>query len=294
MEVAVEGRRVRLTHLEKVLYPQTGFTKAEAVDYYAAVAGALLPHLAGRPLTLRRYLHGVGGPSRFEKCCPDHRPDWLHVVRIPRKGGGQDIPFCAIDDLPSLMWSVNALNLELHPMLSAEPELDRPTAVAFDLDPGPPAGLAECREVALLLRTVLDAAGLRSHVKTSGGKGLQAFVAVNTAVTYAETKAFARAIAGLLARQVPELVTDRVTRRERPGRVLVDWGQNDRHKSIVAPYSLRGRPRPTVSTPITWPELEDAAPEELVFGPDAARERLERQGDLWAGVPVDRQVLPQL
>lgn len=294
MEVELEGRAVRLTHLDRVMFPQTGFTKAQVVDYYVRVAGALVPHVRGRPLTLRRFPNGVGGTSRFQKCCPDRRPEWLSVAYVWLSSYGTEKPFCLVDDLPSLVWSANQNNLELHPMLARSPALDEPTVVAFDLDPGPPAGLMEAAEVALLLRRVLEGVGLRSWVKTSGGKGVQVFAPLNTpGVSYAATKAFARAVARVLAEQLPDRVVATVTRRERAGKVLVDWGQNDRHKSIVAAWSLRGRPAPTVSAPVDWDELEAASrPDDLVFSPEEALERLDRDGDAFAPVLSEVQELP--
>ncbi|HEV2815588.1 MAG TPA: non-homologous end-joining DNA ligase [Solirubrobacteraceae bacterium] len=294
MEVELDGRTVRLTHLDRVVFPEAGFTKADVVDYYVRVAGAILPHLRGRPLTLRRFPNGVGGSSRYQKCCPDRRPEWLSVADVWLASHHAEKPFCLVDDLPSLVWSANQNNLELHPMLARAPEVDEPTVVAFDLDPGPPAGLMEAAEVALLLRDVLAGVGLRSWVKTSGGKGMQVFAPLNTpGVTYAETKGFARAVARLLAAELPERVVATVTRRERAGRVLVDWGQNDRHRSIVCAWSLRGRPLPTVSTPLAWEELEAArSADDLVFSPAAAVERLEREGDPFAPVLSEVQALP--
>jgi bifunctional non-homologous end joining protein LigD len=294
VEVELEGRTVSLTHLDRVLFPDAGVTKADVVDYYVRVADAILPHLRGRPLTLRRFPRGVDGPSRFQKCCPDRRPEWLSVADVWLASHRAEKPFCVLDDLPSLVWSANQSNLELHPMLSRTPALDTPTVVAFDLDPGPPAGLLEAASVALLLRDVLAGVGLRSWVKTSGGKGVQVFAPLNTpGVGYPETKAFARTVARLLADELPDRVVATVTRRERAGRVLVDWGQNDRHKSIVCAWSLRGRRRPTVSTPLAWEELEAArSADDLVFSPADALERLERDGDLFAPVLSEVQALP--
>src|SRR3712207_3438678 len=235
--VAAEGRTLRLTNLGKVLYPATGFTKGAVLDYYVRIAPVLLPHVAGRPVTLRRFPDGTGVRAAFEKCCPDSRPSWLTVARVPRVRGGDAMPFCVVDDLPSLMWSANLANLELHPMLARMPDLDAPTAVVFDLDPGAPAGLLEAAGMALLLRDVLAGIGLDSGAKTSGGKGMQVFVPLNTPVTYARTRAFARTVAELLARRMPERATAVVARRARRGRVLVDWGQNAAHKSMGAPRS---------------------------------------------------------
>jgi bifunctional non-homologous end joining protein LigD len=294
--VAVEGRELALTNLDKVLYPATGFTKGQVIDYYARVAAAMLPHLRGRPLTLRRFPDGVDGPSRFQKCCPERRPDWFPVARVERVRGGEPMEFCLAEDRASLLWLANQANLEFHPMLAVASAVDRPTVVAFDLDPGPPAGLLECLDVALLVRGMLAGVGLDSHVKTSGGAGAQVFVPLNTETTYAETKGFARSVARLLAERLPDRVTATVSRRERPGRVLVDWGQNDRHRSIVAAYSLRGRPEPTVSTPVRWDEAEAAVatgdPTALAFGPEQVLERVEDHGDLWSPVLARRQQLP--
>jgi bifunctional non-homologous end joining protein LigD len=292
----IDRHEVPLTNLDKVLYPGTGFTKGQVIEHYARVAPAMLPHLRGRPLTLRRFPDGVDGPSRFQKCCPERRPDWFPVARVERVKGGEPMEFCLAEDTASLLWLANQANLEFHPMLALAPALDRPTVVAFDLDPGPPAGLLECLDIALLLRGMLAGVGLESHLKTSGGKGAQVFVPLNTDTTYAETKGFARTVARTLAERLPDRVTATVSRRERPGRVLVDWAQNDRHRSIVAAYSLRGRARPTVSTPLRWPEAEaavaggDAA--SLEFEPADVLARLDQHGDLWQPVLGTRQQLP--
>jgi bifunctional non-homologous end joining protein LigD len=296
-EIELEGRRVRLTNLDKLMYPAAGWTKAHVIDYYVRVAEALLPHVRRRPLTLRPFPHGVHGPSRYQKCCPENRPPWVHVARVWSAGRGEELEFCLVDDLPSLVWSANHANLELHPMLARAEAIDRPTVVAFDLDPGPPAGLLEAARVALLVRTALEGVGLRGWAKTSGGKGMQVMVPLNRGDhSYAETKAFARAVAEVLAEEAPGLVVARVARAQRAGHVLVDWAQNDRHKSIVAPYSLRAREHPTVSAPVTWDEVASAVDrgdaEPLVFAPDAVLERLEHHGDLFAGVLTERQTLP--
>jgi bifunctional non-homologous end joining protein LigD len=221
----------------------------------------------------------------------------VRVAQVWSTGRGEALPFCLVDDLPSLVWSANLANLELHPMLARAEAVERPTVVAFDLDPGPPAGLLEAARVALLVRTALDGVGMRSWVKTSGGNGLQVMVPLNGDHGYGETKAFARAVAEVLAGEAPDLVVARVARAERGGRVLVDWAQNDRQRSIVAPYSLRARERPTVSTPLRWDEVESAVARDdaaaLVFGPQDALERVDRHGDLFAPVLRERQTLPR-
>jgi bifunctional non-homologous end joining protein LigD len=292
--LTVEGREVRLTNLDRALYP-SGFTKADVVAYYARMAIAVLPHVAGRPLTLRRFHHGTTGPSRFEKCCPDHRPPWVHTAVVPRRTRDEPLPFCVVDSVASLLWSANLTNLELHPMLAIAPEVDRPTVVAFDLDPGPGAGLLDCRDVALLLRDTLAGVGLDSRAKVSGRKGLQVFAPLNDPdMTYARTKAFARTVATLMAERLPDAITATVSRSARAGKVLVDWGQNDRHRSIVAAWSLRAGEAPTVSLPLTWEELETAGDAEaLRFGPAEAVERFERDGDPFAAVLETHQALPE-
>jgi bifunctional non-homologous end joining protein LigD len=290
--LTVDGRDVRLTHLDRPLYP-SGFTKADVVTYYARIAPAIRTHVAGRPLTLRRFHAGTTGPSRFEKCCPDNRPPWVRTAVVERRTRDEPLPFCVVDDLPSLLWSANLTNLELHPMLAVAPDVDRPTVAAFDLDPGPGAGLLDARAVALLLRDTLAGVGLESRVKVSGRKGMQVFVPLNDPeMTYARTKAFARTVATLLAERLPDQVTATVARSARAGRVLVDWGQNDRHRSIVAAWSLRAGEAPTVSLPLTWGELEATDDEEaLQFSPDDAVERFERDGDPFAAVLEINQTL---
>ncbi len=280
---------VAFTDLDKVMYRATGFTKGDALQYYARASAALLPHLRDRPLTLHRFPHGTHAFHRYEKCCPERRPAWFPVAQVWSGRRNEHLPFCLAQDLDGLLWLVNEANLELHPMLARGPAFDRPDFVAFDLDPGPPAGLEECREVALLLRGLMQALGLESFVKVSGGKGIQVFVPVQD-VAYADTKPFARRIAQLLAGRLPDRVTAHVSKKERPGRVRVDWAQNDRHKSIVAPWSLRGGVEPTVSVPITWDELESAA--DLVFSPERALERA--RDDPWAPLLTLRQTLPRV
>jgi bifunctional non-homologous end joining protein LigD len=280
------------------MYPAAGFTKGDVIDYYARVADWLLPHVRHRPLTLRRFPNGVEGPSRFEKCCPDRRPDWLPVAWIPIRSRGADKPFCMVEDLASLVWLANQANLELHPMLSTADDVDRPTAVAFDLDPGPPATLVDCVDVALLLRGTLDGIGLESHAKSSGGKGLHVMVPLNTPVDFTATRAFARTVAELMAARLPDRVTSRISRADRGGRVLVDWGQNARHKSIVSVYSLRAGPLPTVSMPVGWQELEAVAAsrraDRLAPDPATALERLKAEGDAFAPLLTVEQTLPAL
>jgi bifunctional non-homologous end joining protein LigD len=295
--VEIDGRRLHLSNLDKVLYPQVGFTKAQVIDYYARIAPVLLPHLRGRPLTLKRYPNGVEGPHFYEKRCPGHRPKWVRTAPIFSRGKGEAIPFCVADDLATLVWAANLADLELHPYLHRADAPDRPTLLAFDLDPGPPAGLQECLEVAVALRRLFERLGLECFPKTSGSKGLQVYLPLNSATSYAKTKPFARAVAEALERAMPKAVVSNMKKELRGGKVLVDWSQNDEHKTTVCVYSLRAKARPTVSTPITWDELEHARARRdmalLTFEAEQVLERVARQGDLFAPVLELRQRLPE-
>ncbi len=277
VEVGVEGRRLSLSNLAKVLYPAVGFTKGEVIDYYTRVSAAVLPHLRDRPLTLKRYPNGVEGQYFYEKNCPSHAPEW---VRKEEVGG---IAYCVCDDLPTLVWLANLADLELHPSLSLAEDIDRPTVMAFDLDPGPPAGVAECCEVAVLLRDALAQIGLDCYAKTSGSKGLQVYVPLNTEVDYDHgTKRLSQALARHLEAQHPKLIVSSQRKDLRTGKVLIDWSQNDEHKTTVAVYSLRARERPTVSTPLLWEEVERGDAEALVFEAADVLERVAEHGDLFA------------
>ncbi|MGH9024296.1 MAG: non-homologous end-joining DNA ligase, partial [Acidimicrobiia bacterium] len=229
--IVVEGRELSLSNLDKVLYPAAGFTKAGVIDYYTRVAPVLLPHLRQRPLTLKRYPDGVEAGHFFEKQCPSHRPPWVATAAVYSGSNDRTVDYCLADDLPTLVWVANLASLELHPSLSLASRLDCPRVLVFDLDPGPPAGLMECAQVALAIRAVLSDLALESWPKSSGSKGLQIYVPLNTPVTYAETKPFAHAIARLLERQLPELVVSRMTKELRTGKVFIDWSQNDEHKT---------------------------------------------------------------
>jgi bifunctional non-homologous end joining protein LigD len=292
VEVAVEGRTLSLSNLDKVMYPAVGFTKGQVIDYYTRVAPALLPHLRDRPLTLKRYPNGVDGGHFFEKQCPSHRPEWVRSepVQMNRK----TIDFCICDDLATLVWLANLADLELHPSLSLVDDVDRPSVMAFDLDPGPPAGLGECCEVAFLLREALSQIGLECFAKTSGSKGIQVYVPLNVGdVDYDHgTKALSHALARHLEGQHPKLIVSQQRKDLRRGKVLIDWSQNDEKKTTVCVYSLRARERPTVSTPLRWEELED--PGSLVFEASDVLERVEEHGDLFAPVVEMRQELPEL
>src|SRR3954449_3130899 len=295
-EVLVDGRRVSLTTLDRVLYPEAGYTKAQVLDYYARVAPALLAHLAGRPMTLKRYPEGVDGPHFYDKHCSG-APPWVEVAPVWSERKGADVRFCRLEDRASVLWSVNRGNLEMHPLLSVASDPDTPTALVFDLDPGEPAGILDAAEFALLLGDMLRGLGLESWPKTSGSRGVHVYVPLNTPVTFAATKSFARAVAETIAARMPARAVARTDKRLRAGRVLVDWGQNDRHKSTVAPYSLRAKlARPTVSLPITWSDLTAAVDtghaDPLLPSPQDALDRVSEAGDLFASLLSRTQQLP--
>jgi bifunctional non-homologous end joining protein LigD len=302
MEVDVQGRHLKLSNLDKVLYPAAGFTKGHVIDYYTRIAPVMLGHLRDRPLTRIRYPNGVDDKFFFEKNCPDHRPDWVQVARIFTRGTGRwggdsrgprDIDFCLANDLPTLIWLSNLAALELHTSLATAEDYQQPTMVAFDLDPGPPATIVECCRVALLLRDMFERLGLSCFPKTSGSKGMQVYLPLNTPVTYEETTPLAKAVAELLEQEHPDLVVSQQNKELRTGKVLVDWSQNVDFKTTVCVYSLRARERPTASTPITWDEVEAAKePEDLRFEAHEVLERVERDGDLYAPVLELEQSLP--
>jgi bifunctional non-homologous end joining protein LigD len=306
VEVEVQGRQLKLSNLDKVLYPAAGFTKGHVIDYYTRIAPVMLEHLRDRPLTRIRYPNGVDDKFFYEKNCPDHRPDWVPVARIFTRGTGRwgrdsrgprDIDFCLANDLPTLIWLANLAALEMHTSLATSQAYDRPTMVAFDLDPGPPATIVECCRVALILRGLFEQLGLSCFPKTSGSKGMQVYLPLNTPATYDETTPFARAVAELLEQAEPELVVSQQSKDLRAGKVLVDWSQNVDFKTTVCVYSLRARERPTVSTPVTWDEVESVLrtrdPEELAFTSDEVLERVAEHGDLFAPVQTLTQELPR-
>jgi len=288
----IAGRRLTLTNLDKVLYPDAGFTKAGVVDYYARIGPVIIPHLRRRPLTMVRYPNGIAGESFFEKRCPSHAPSWVATGTAD-----PDLTACLVDDLPTLVWVANLASLELHTPQATVDDAAHPTSMVFDLDPGAPAGTLECCRVALQLRELLDRLGLVSVVKTSGSKGLHLAVPV-TGATADDTKGFARALGQLLEKQEPDRVTVNMNKAQRPGRVFVDWSQNDRHKTTVCVYSLRAQARPIVSAPVTWDEVADALdrndPESLVFEADAVLRRAERIGDPFAANVGEGRELPKL
>ena len=302
--VDVDGRRLDLSNLDKLLYPEAGFTKAQVIDYYTRIAPVMLPHLADRPLTLHRFPNGTGAKGFYEKQCPDHRPDWVATAAIHARGVGRfgerrrdprDIDFCLVQDRPTLVWLANLACLELHVLLARAADVQQPTAVVFDLDPGAPADVIDCARVSLLLREALDSLGLSALIKTSGSKGLQVYVPLNRPADYEETKPFARSLARLLEKAHPELVVSRMKRELRGGKVYVDWQQNEDFKTTVCAYSLRATPRPQISTPLTWLELKklwrggDA--DAFRFSPEKVIARVKKHGDLFEPVLTLKQKL---
>jgi bifunctional non-homologous end joining protein LigD len=299
--VEVDGRELKLTNLDKVLYPKTGFSKGEMVDYYAKIAEAMVPHLKGRAVTLRRFPEGVDDldSAFFEKRCPRHRPKWVKTTNVRAGPNAGNIDFCVCDGRPTLIWMAQLAAIELHPSLSLGRAPTRPTVLAFDLDPGPPADIVDCCQVALRLRDMFGHFGVESFPKTSGSKGMQVYIPLNSKkVSYDTTKPFAKAIAQLLEKQTPDRVVSKMKKVERGGKVFVDWSQNHRSKTTIAVYSLRARERPTASTPVTWEEVEAVADSgdgsTLVFEAEAVLARIEKHGDLFAPVLELEQELPEL
>ncbi|HEY2258874.1 MAG TPA: DNA ligase D [Solirubrobacteraceae bacterium] len=291
LAVTLDGRSLKVSNWDKVLYPEAGFTKGDLIAYYARVAEVVLPHLRDRPLTLKRYPNGVDSQYFYEKNSPSHRPDWVQTARVG------SIDYTLAQDRPTLVWLANLADIELHTSLADGQRPERPTMLVFDLDPGPPAGIVECSEVALVLRGLFGQIGLESVVKSSGSKGMQMYVPLNSEVTYEQTKPFARRIAELLEQRLPELVVSRMTKQLRKGKVLVDWSQNDEHKTTVTVYSVRARERPTVSAPVTWEEVQlcrdERDPAVLSFETEEVLERVAEQGDLFAPLLSTRQELPR-
>ena len=293
----VDGKQVKVTNLEKVLYPAASFTKADVIDYYIAISPVLLPHLKNRPISLKRYPDGVEGFFFYEKRCPPGRPDWVDTARVSSRRKEGFIDYCVMNELSALVWAANLADLELHTFLHRAPKLECPDFVVFDLDPGPPADLINCCEVALLLQKVFDGLDLRSFPKTSGSKGLQLYVPLNGRTRYDSAKAFARAVAQNLERAHPDLVVSKMQKSLRKGKVFVDWSQNDDHKTTVCVYSLRAKEHPTVSTPVSWEEVTGAKkkgdPGLLTFETGDVLQRVKERGDLFASVLAVKQRLPK-
>lgn len=297
-EVKVGNRTLKLTNLDKVMYPEVGFTKAQVIDYYTRIAPVVLPHLKGRPLTLKRYPDGVDGPFFYEKQCPKHRPDWVKIASIWTESRGRDVEYCLAQDLPTLVWAANLADLELHTSLARAKEIHRPTMMVFDLDPGPPAGVTQCASIALDLKESFGSLGLDLYAKTSGSKGMQLYLPINRPVTYEETSGLAHAVAQWMEKRRPKEVTSKMKKDLRKGKVFVDWSQNALSKTTVCVYSLRARNRPTVSTPVEWSEVEKALkaedPSLLTFETEDVLKRVSKKGDLFEHVLTKRQKLPAL
>lgn len=296
--VEVDGRRLALSNLDKVLYPETGFTKGEVVDYYVRIAPALLPHIADRPMSFQRFPDGVERQGFFAKNAPRGTPEWVRTVRLPAPGSTRDretIDYVVVDGLASLVWAANLAALELHvPQWTVGPRggVHGSDRLVLDLDPGPPATVVECADVALLLKDVVEADGLLPLAKTSGSKGLQVSAAV-TETTDEHTSGYARSLAQRLEKERPGLVVSRMAKDLRPGKVFVDWSQNNAAKTTVAPYSLRARPSEWVSTPVTWDEVAAAhRVEDLRFTASQALARVDDSGDLWAPLLGEARTLP--
>ncbi len=292
VEVSVGERTLSLSNLDKVLYPDVGFTKAQVIDYYARIAPIMLPHITGRCITLRRWPNGVDSASFFEKRCPGHRPGWVGTALGPGDGD-EGIDYCRLDEPAALVWTANLAALELHSPMARCGDLDSPTMVVFDLDPGEPAGITECCRVALALQELLAALELESMVKTSGSKGMQLYVPLNTPHTHRHASSFALAAGQMVARRQPDKVLVEMKKSLRTGKVFIDWSQNSRHKTTIAPYSLRARSRPTVSTPLSWNEVSDGADGgALIFEAGTVLERVFDRGDLFAAAATLEQELP--
>jgi bifunctional non-homologous end joining protein LigD len=296
-QLVVDGKKLAVSNLHKVLYPKPGFTKAQVIDYYIRIAPVLLPHLKDRPLTMKRYPDGVEGQFFYEKNCPVHRPNWVQTAKVWSEGNQRIMHYCLANDLPTLVWAANLADLELHTSLSRKNNVERPTMMVFDLDPGAPADIVQCCQVGIWLRELLKQMKLESFAKTSGSKGLQVYVPLNTAVTYDQTKGLSRSLAQILEREHPDRVTSNMSKAVRKGKVFVDWSQNDEHKTTICVYSLRAKEEPTVSTPVTWNEVETCLKrkkaEALKFRSDQTLARVEKQGDLFEPLETLKQKLPK-
>jgi bifunctional non-homologous end joining protein LigD len=296
--VTVEEHELELSNLGKVLYPKAGFTKGELIDWYARISEVLLPHLRGRPLTLKRYPEGVEGKHFYEKRCPKHRPEWVRTAKVWSDRHEEEIEYCVVEDVATLVWAANLADIELHASLSRAEEMERPTAMVFDLDPGPPADVLDCAQVAVWLHGMFEQLGLSCYPKTSGSKGMQLYVPLNSEVTYEQTKPFAKAVAETLEQRFGDRAVSQMSKAKRPGKVLIDWSQNDRHKTTVCVYSLRAKEQPTVSTPLEWGEVEAALAggeaQALVFDHAAVLERVAAKGDLFAALLSEEQELPAI
>ena len=296
-QLVVEGKKLAVSNLNKVLYPKVGFTKGQVIDYYIRIAPVLLPHLRDRPLTMKRYPNGVDKEFFYEKNCPSHRPTWVKTAKVWSEGNNRIMHYCLAQDLPTLVWAANLADLELHTSLARKKDVSRPTMMVFDLDPGPPADIVQCCQVGLWLRELLSAMKLKSFPKTSGSKGLQIYVPLNTPVTFDQTKAVSLALAQHLEHEHPKLVLSKMAKALRKGKVFVDWSQNDEHKTTICVYSLRAKEEPTVSTPLTWDEVQKCLKKKkadlLRFRCDQTLARVQKMGDLFEPVETLKQKLPR-
>jgi bifunctional non-homologous end joining protein LigD len=296
-ELIVEDRKIQVSNLDKVLYPKVGFTKGHVIDYYIRIAPVLLPHLKDRPLTMKRYPDGVDGQFFYEKNCPSHRPNWVKTAKVWSESNDRTMNYCLAQDLPTLVWAANLADLELHTSLSHKNNIERPTMMVFDLDPGAPADIVQCCQVGIWLRDLLGKMKLKSFAKTSGSKGLQVYVPLNTSVIYDQTKDLSRALAQHLEGEHPDLVTSNMSKAVRKGKVFVDWSQNDEHKTTICAYSLRAREEPTVSTPVSWDEVANCLKKKkadvLKFRSDQVLARVEKMGDLFEPLKELKQKLPK-
>ena len=295
----VEGRTVPLSNLDKIFYPESGFTKGQVIDYYIRVSQFLLPHFLNRPVTLKRFPNGIHGQVFYEKQIPRFAPDWIETFAVPRRTGGPDIQYVLINDLPTLIWCANSASIELHPFLHCAPKIQRPTSIVFDLDPGEGTDILTCSEVAFILKDVLARLGLECFPKVSGSKGLQIYLPLNTPVSYETVQPFAHTVATLLAKEYPDRIVAEMAKSRRANKIFIDWSQNSDFKTTVGVYSLRAKSgQPFVSLPVTWDELSRALKtrkkDGLYFGPEAALKRLRKVGDLFAPVLSTRQKLPKL
>jgi bifunctional non-homologous end joining protein LigD len=293
----VDGHTLTVSNLDKVLYPDAGFSKGDVIRYFIDVSPVLLPHLQDRPITMKRYPEGVGHFFFYEKNCPRYRPDWVSTAPVMSERRGGLMHYCVVNNLASLVWMGNLADLELHTSLARAPKVEQPTMMVFDLDPGEGTNYLQCCQVAVWLREKLANLKLKSFPKTSGSKGIQVYVPLNTPCTFDQTKTASREIADAVARDHPDLVVTNMLKKLRIGKVLIDWSQNDEHKTTVCVYSLRATPRPQVSTPLTWPELERRWKKRNLdgfrFSPDDIRGRIKKHGDLFAPVLKLKQKLPR-
>ena len=296
-ELIVKGRKLSVSNLNKVLYPKVGFTKGQVIDYYIRIAPVLLPHLQDRPLTMKRYPNGVEGEFFYEKNCPSHRPKWVKTAKVWSEGNNRTMDYCLANDLPTLVWAANLADLELHTSLARKRDVARPTMMVFDLDPGAPADIVQCCQVGLWLRKLLAQMKLKSFPKTSGSKGLQVYVPLNTPVTFDHTKDLSRALAAHLEGEHGDLVVSKMSKALRKGKVFVDWSQNDEHKTTICVYSLRAKEEPTVFSPVTWEEVENCLKKKnaklLKFISDKTLARVAKMGDLFEPVEKLKQRLPK-